>query len=139
MALAKPAELNEDVAFVQLDVDVENNILGIIDLEPVQQAVVAGKATVGLRLKSDKSSVYDSLDDLLANAALWSVKKNGAAVTITTAAKNATTGGWDLSFTGAGEHVITLKDPTTLAAANVGGAPDPGFEASELTVTMPAP
>lgn len=138
LALAKPAELNEDVAFVQLDVDVENNLKGVIDLQVTKQATAAGKATVGLRLASDKSSVYDSFDDQLSVAGAWIIKKAGSVVTPSTVAKNATTGGWDLTFVGTGEHTISLVTPAALALLNVGGAPECGYESDTLTVTMPA-
>jgi hypothetical protein len=137
-ALAKPEEFNEHIAFVKADVDVEENVKGLIDLELVNLAVVAGKATVGIRTSCDKVDVYDTLDTALAVGTLWKASKAGADVVISAVVKNDTLKGWDVSFVGTGEHVLTLAAPSVLAAANVGGAPENGYEGGTLTVTMPA-
>ncbi|MEA5110374.1 hypothetical protein SDC9_36971 [bioreactor metagenome] len=135
-ALAKPEEFNEKVAFVKADQDIEEAVKGLIDLELVELAVATGKVTVGIRTACDKVDLYPSFDDALAAGELWKVTKAGANVAITSVAKNDTAGGWDVSFTGTGEHVITLAAPSVLAAANVGGYPENGFEAGILTSTL---
>jgi hypothetical protein len=138
-ALAKSEEFNEKVAFVKLDQDVEEAVKGIIDLELVQLAVVAGKVTVGIRTACDKTDIFESFGAALAEGTLWSVKKAGVTVVITSVAESATLPGWEVNFVGSGEHVITLASPADLAVAEIGGAPENGFEADSLTVTMPAP
>lgn len=135
-ALAKPEEFNEKVAFVKADQDIEEAVKGLIDLELVQLAVASGKVTVGIRTACDKVNIYEAFGDVLAAGELWKVSKNGAPVTITSVAKNDTAGGWDVSFTGTGEHVITLAAPSVLAAANVGGYPENGYEAGILKATL---
>ena len=135
-ALAKPEEFNEKVAFVKADQDIEEAVKGLIDLELVQLAVASGKVTVGIRTACDKVNIYEAFGDVMAAGELWKVSKNGAPVTITSVAKNDTAGGWDVSFTGTGEHVITLAAPSVLAAANVGGYPENGYEAGILKATL---
>lgn len=140
IGLAKPKELNENVGIVKVAEDVETSVLGILDLELSQLAVVAGKATVGIKTALDKTDIFEVLGDALADGDLWSVKgPTGAAVSISSVAKSATLSGWDVSFTGTGVHTITLASPADLAAGDVGGAPDNGYEANSLAVTMPAP
>jgi len=139
-ALSKPAEFNDNVVFLNPGVDVEEAVKGIIDVELFEIAKVAGKATVGVRTQCDKVNIFDSFSDALAAGALWSVTKAGATVSITSVVKNTTANGWDISFTGTGEHVINLASTEDLATANVGGAPDNGYESTGgITVTMPAP
>lgn len=135
-ALAKPEEFNEKVAFVKADQDIEEAVKGLIDLELIQLAVASGKVTVGIRTACDKVNIYEAFGDVLAAGELWKVSKNGEPVTITSVAKNDTAGGWDVSFTGTGEHVITLAAPSVLAAANVGGYPENGYEAGILKATL---
>lgn len=137
-ALGKPAEFNEFVGFVRSEVDVENAVKGNIDLELYEIAKVAGKATVGIRTACDKANVYDTLDDEFADGTVWLCTKAGADVVITGVVKNAASKGWDVSFAGVGDHVISLVGPAALAAKNIGGAPDNGYEGNTLTVTMPA-
>jgi hypothetical protein len=137
-AMGKPSELNEFVAFVKSDVDVENNVKGIIDLELVKLAVVAGKVTVGIQTACDKADLYESMADLFADALVWRCTKAGANVVITGVVKNAAAKGWDVSFVGDGDHVVSLVDAAALAAKNIGGAPDNGYEGNSLAVTMPA-
>lgn len=136
-ALSKPKEFNEDVAFVKIDQDVEESVKGLIDLELVQLAVAAGKATVGIRTACDKVDIFEAFGDALASGPLWSVKKAGVTVPITTVVENPTLGGWDVSFVGTGDHVITLASAEDLAAAEIGGYPENGYEAGLLKVTMP--
>ncbi|KAF0193985.1 MAG: hypothetical protein FD166_3611 [Bacteroidetes bacterium] len=136
-ALSKPREFNEDVAFVKADQDVEEAVKGVIDIELVQLAVAANSVTVGLRTACDKVNLFDSLSAPIADGNLWLVTKNGAPVTITGVSENAGLKGWNVLFTGTGEHVITLVSPEELAAVEVGGAPENGFEAGTLKVTMP--
>lgn len=137
-AMGKPSEFNEYVAFVKSDVDVENNVKGVIDVELYQKAVVAGKATVGIRTACDKVDLYDTFDDEFADATVWGCTKAGAAVVITGVVKNAASKGWDVSFVGVGDHVLSLVGAAALAAKNIGGAPDNGYEGNTLAVTMPA-
>ena len=139
LALSKPAELNEDVAFINLNTDIEEAVKGNIDIELVQSAVVAGKATVKLLTKFEKIDLYDTFADEFASGTLWTCSKAGVSVVISGVVKNATAKGWDVSFTGTGVHVIGLTTAKLLAAANIGGAPDNGYEGNTLTVTMPAP
>ena len=136
-ALAKPEEFNEKVAFVKADQDVEESVKGLIDLELVQLAVAAGKATVGIRTACDKVDIFQAFGDALAEGTLWSVKKDGVAVAITSVVENTTLGGWDVSFVGTGDHVISLASAEDLATAEIGGYPENGYEAGLLNVTMP--
>jgi len=136
-ALAKPEEFNEKVAFVKADQDVEESVKGLIDLELVQLAVAAGKVTVGIRTACDKVDIYEALGDALAAGELWKVTKDGAPVAVTSVATNDDAGGWDVSFVGTGEHVITLVSASELATANVGGYPENGYEAGILKSTLP--
>jgi len=139
-ALAKPKELNENVAYVKVDEDVEENVKGLLDLELYQLAVVAGKATIGIRTACDKTDIYGTFETPLAAGGLWTcLGPTGAAVSITSVAANDTLGGWDVNFTGTGVHTIGLTTPALLAAAHIGEAPDNGFEGNTVAVTMPAP
>ena len=137
IALAKPEELNENVAFVNLATDVEEAVKGNIDIELVQSAVASGKATVKLLTKFEKIDLYDTFADEFASGTLWTCSKNGVAVTITGVVKNVASKAWDVSFTGTGVHVLGLAPAATLAAASIGGAPDNGYEGNTLSVTMP--
>lgn len=137
-AMGKPSEFNEHVAFVKSDVDVENYVKGIIDLELYQIAVVAGKVTVGIRTACDKADIYDTYDDEIADALVWQCTKAGVAVVITGVVKNVASKGWDVSFVGTGEHVLSLVGAADLAIKLIGGAPDNGYESNTLAVTMPA-
>lgn len=136
--LAKPEELNDDLFALKLDFDPEANIKGLIDLELYEIAVEAGKATIGIRGACDKVSLYSTFDTEFAAAAMWTCAKAGVEVTITGVVKNDTDGGWDVSFTGTGVHVIGLTTPALLAAAGIGAAPDNGFEGNTVSVTMPS-
>jgi hypothetical protein len=136
-ALAKPEEFNEKVAFVKTDQDVEESVKGLLDLELVQLAVAAGKVTVGIRTACDKVDIYEALGDALAAGELWKVTKDGAPVVVTSVAKNDVAGGWDVSFVGVGEHAITLVSASELAAANIGGYPENGYEAGILKSILP--
>lgn len=136
-ALSKPAEFNENVVYVNPGVDVEESIKGNIDVELVQLAVASGKVTVGVQTVCDKVDLFETYDDALASGDLWKVTKAGAVVAVTSVAKSATLPGWVISFTGTGEHVVSLATPAELAAVDVGGTPDNGYESDSLTVTMP--
>lgn len=135
-ALAKPEEFNEKVAFVKADQDIEEAVKGLIDLELVQLEIAPGKVTVGIRTACDKVNLYEAYGDVLAAGELWKVSKNGAPVTVLSVVKDDKLGGWSISFTGTGEHVITLVSASELAAANVGGYPENGYEAGILKATL---
>lgn len=137
-ALSKPAEFNDRVAFIKMEVDVEDNLRGIIDLELTLKAKEPGKASVSVQTQCDKIDLYDAFSESLASGSLWKVSKNGIPVTINTVAKNDALKAWDISFTGTDAHQITLETPKVLAAANIGGAPENGYEAGTLSVIMPS-
>ena len=136
--LSKPEELNDTAFVLKLDFDPENNVKGLLDLELYELAAEAGTSTIGVRTACDKVSIYDTFADELASPTLWTATKAGADVTITGVVKNDTLGGWDVSHTGSGAHVYGLVSPALLAAADVGGAPDNGYEAGTVTITVPA-
>ncbi|PKN16512.1 MAG: hypothetical protein CVU66_00750 [Deltaproteobacteria bacterium HGW-Deltaproteobacteria-23] len=136
-ALAKPAEFNDNVVYIDPGVDVEEAVKGNIDVELTQLDVTAGKVTVGIKTACDKVDLFDSYPSALAAGSLWKVTKAGVNVTITTVAASTTRSGWDVSFTGTGEHVISLTTPDMLEEGNIGGPPDNGYESNTLTVIMP--
>jgi len=138
-ALSKPKELNENIGFVLTEVDVEDSVKGLIDLTLTSGAAATlGVAIVKIKTSCDNVDLYTEFSTLLADGALWSVKKDGAVVAISGVTVNATYDGWNVAFTGTGDHVITLAAPSVLAAADVGGYPENGFEAGSITITMPA-
>lgn len=135
--LSEPKQLNDDAAWVNADFNVETEIKGLIDVELYQIAVAAGVATVGIRTKGDKVDMFETYSTDLAVGSLWKVAKAGVDVVITSVEASSTVSGWDVTFTGTGAHTITLTTPALLAAADIGGAPENGYEADVLTVTMP--
>lgn len=140
-AHAKSSEMNESLGYVKFEEDPEGLIQGNLDLEVYQIAVVAGKATVGLRTVGDKTDIYTAFDDAFAVVGAWVVtdSSDGSAITPSAVAKNATDGGWDISFTHTGAATIQTASATALAVLHIGEAPDSGYESDILTVTMPAP
>lgn len=138
-ALAKPSEFNENIAFVQCGVDIEDNVKGNIDIELTQIILVQGQATIGLRTRCEKINLYETFADNFADGDLWKCNSAGTGldIAITSVVKNSSAKGWDVSFIGAGEHTLSLVDPKALSAANIGGAPDNGYEGNTLTVIMP--
>ena len=130
LALAKPEEINEDIAFIDTEgSDIEALVTGILDVELYELEVAAGYWTIGVRTVADKVSLYDAYDDELNDLACWSITKAGAAVTPTAIAKDAVLEGWKLSLTTpTGAHVASLTSAATLAANDVGGTPETGFE-----------
>lgn len=140
-ALAKPAEWNEDLAYFSPGVDVEDGIKGNIDVELVDLG--AGSATkkhiVGIRTACDKVSLYDAYGTAIAAAYddVFFATKAGVTANPTGCAAAAGVNGFELTFTNTGEHVITLASPAALAAENIGGTPDNGYEAiGTLTITV---
>ena len=138
IGLPNPKQLNDQFGVVPFETtDIENDVLGLLDVELVQLAVASGKATIGARLNIGKTDLFPDLSALLDDPTLWTCTKAGAAVTITGVAASTVYDGWEISFTGTGDHVINLASPATLAAAHVGEAPNNGYEGIAVTVTMP--
>ena len=100
----------------------------ILSYKSEKEFVKAKKAAIKVKMSADE----------LAEPTLWTCTKAGADVTITGVVKNDTLGGWDVSHSGSGAHVYGLVSPALLAAADVGGAPDNGYEAGTVTITVPA-
>lgn len=141
-ALKDAKEFNQDVAYIPASkVNIKlNELKGMFDLVLTKQAAIANKVTVGVNTLCDGIDLYSLYADALASASLWIVKNasTGAAITTTTCVKNATTGGWDVGFTGTGISVtITLTTPALLATAGIGGLPDNYFESNTITVAVP--
>ena len=135
--LSKPEELNDTPFAMKLDFDPEENIKGLIDLELYEVSVTTGEATIQVRTACDKLNLYDLYTTELTNVANWTVSKAGAEVTIDVIVPNATTKDFTLHVSNTGDHVFTLAAPATLAADGMGGAPDNGYEAGTVTVTLP--
>ena len=135
--LDKPEELNDAPAFVVCDFNIENEILGNLDVQLTEVETALGVATISLQTMCGKVDLYDQYADILDDISLWTVTKAGAAVTITSVTKDAVNKAWDIAFTGTGIHEINLAAPSVLAAAGFGGYPENGYEGIALEVTMP--
>lgn len=140
-ALAKPNEWNEDVAYFTPGVDVEDALKGILDVELVDLG--AGSATkkhiVGIRTACDKVSLYDAYSTLIATefAVVFTATKLGVAANPTAAVAVPAVKGWELTFDAVGSHIVTMGTPAALAAKDIGGPPDVGYEASgTLAITV---
>lgn len=137
-ALSKPEELNDNVAFIKMDVDVEENVKGIIDLTLSEVSKTSGSVKVAIKTSCDKVNLFDLYSDDLAEGNVWVVKdSSGDDVVVSGVTADTATKSWSVAFTGTGVHTITLVPPANLDAAEIGGYPDNPYEASVLRVTMP--
>jgi hypothetical protein len=138
IGLSKPEQVNDSFGMVSATFDIENDVLGLLDVELYSIATVSGKATIGARLSCGKTDLHADLATLMADPLLWTCETAaGASVVITAVTDNATAGGWDVAFTGTGIHSIGWASPATLAAAHVGESPSNGYESIAVEVTMP--
>ena len=136
--LPKKDQVNDDYGYYAAGFDVDNDVLGILDIQLTEVAVVAGKATISAQLDCGKTDLYTDLSTLLADKTLWTVETSaGVSVSITDVTANASSSAWDVEFTGTGAHTIGLASAATLAAAGVGGSPINGYEGIDVDVTMP--
>lgn len=137
-----PKDLNEDIAFAQAEFDIEQNVLGLLEVTLEAGAAAAGgKITVRATTGFKQIDLYDVYADALAVVGAWSLvkKTDGSAITITGVTKNVAVKGWDLAFTYTGDVDASLATPAALAALHVGEAPGNGYESDILTQTVPAP
>ena len=138
VGLPKPEQINDSFGIFPATFDIENEVLGILDIELGEVAVASGVATISAKLLCGKTNLYDDLSTLLADETLWTVKdSSGAAVVISSVTADAANKAWDIAFTGTGSHTINLASASVLAAAGVGGTPINGYEGIAVTVTMP--
>ena len=131
-------ELNEDLVFIKLDSQIENVIKGNIDVELELVSQTSTKAVIRVWTKSAKVNLYAAYSTALASLGVWTVTTGGASVTPTGVSAIAATEAFEFTLTTpTGAHLFNLAVPSVLAAANIGGAPDNGYESTgALTVTF---
>lgn len=137
-AVNDASELNDSVAVYTPSFDVKDSVLGCLNLELKSLSLASGKATIGIVTEGDQVNLYSAFSTKFADAAMWSVLNvtTGLIVAPTAVATNAAAQGWDLSLS-AGTYQIGLVSPTALAAAEIGGAPDNGYEGIPIKVIVP--
>ena len=132
IALEDPKDMNDNLHFVQMTVNVESNVLGCINaiMTNLTPAVpVSHEVTITGMTNQGAINLFTAYSTLLATKTLWSFTDSvtGADVSadVTSVTANATLGGWDVLFTMTMTNPvnIALKDPTTLATAHIGEAP----------------
>lgn len=134
-AHANPKDLNENIGVYTPGFDIENTVLGLLNLQLSVLKTVTGVITVGVVTEGDQINLYPTYATQLAVATVWKVLNvtTGLPVVPTTVATNTTLGGWDISLV-AGTYQISLVSPSALATAMIGGAPDNGYEAIPINV-----
>ena len=142
LAMSATAQLNENIAFIKCDFDVEQEVKGCINVTLTQgTAPAVGVATVCAKTNNNAVNLYDLYSTELAASAAWVVTKvsDGSAISVSSVTKAVAVKGWALAFTYVGDVKISLASPSALAALSVGGTPDNGLESPvALTQTMPA-
>lgn len=138
-ALADPRELNDNVAYVKVDQSPFSSVPGILDVTlSIQTAFGTGTMKVTAKKSCSKEDLYDEFQTEIAAAGAWVLKDDaGNTKTITSVTADATVGGWIIAATlGADNYTLSLATPAALAALNIGGPPDTGFESNVLSFTV---
>lgn len=117
-----------------------SDLTGLLDVDVESKAAaIATKVTVGASTECAGTDLYDLYPDDLAVPDAWKVMDStGAAVTVTTVAKNAAVKGWDLTFaTQAGKTLsVGLADASVLAGLDPAVT---GYEgAGAATIVIPS-
>lgn len=135
-AHANPKDLNENVGVYIPGFNIENTVLGLLNLQLKVLKSVTGITTIGIVTEGDQIDLFPVYGTQLAAATLWSIKNitTGLAVAPTLVAANTTLSGWDVSLP-AGTYQIGLVTPDKLALALVGGAPGNGYESIPINAT----
>ena len=131
-------ELNEDIVFLKLDQNFHSSIKGNIDVELELVSQTSTKAVIKVQTVGSKTNLYGTYSAELADLNCWVVTKAGASVTPSAIAAIDATEAIELTLTTpAGAHLFNLAAPSVLAANDVGGAPDNGYESTgAITVTF---
>ena len=135
--LSDPAELNDSLAFIDLQTDARTSFPGILDVELIEMASASATITVKAQTLYGKVNLYDAYADELADPDAWYIEKSGVEVVAASVAKVPATESFLITLTTpTGEHTIQLEDPATLDGLDIGGAPDASFESDVLTHTF---
>lgn len=135
---SKPEEWDSYGVF-QASWDVEETLKGIVNLHLDEVAIETGQVTIRVETACDKVNLYDDYKTELADTNLWTVTKvsDGSDVSVTSVIADDDYSAFVVSFTGTGDHTITLVNSKVLYAADIGGPPSNGFDTDTLTVTVP--
>lgn len=110
-----------------------------VELPCVETVTLANPTgyVVTAHVAATDENLYDNYADELAVAGAWKATDavTGSPVIIATVTKNTTYKGWTFGYANANDVVITIADPTALAALTVGSATAGGYEA-ESGVTL---
>lgn len=125
-----PRYINDYVAFVKADFDIQTTVLGLIAIDLESPSVNATPGSYNVKALTP-SNIYDLFSTELAAAGMWTATNplTGGVITITTVTANAGFSGWifalntaDPDYPVAGGNVaIDLKAPSVLAAGGVEG------------------
>ena len=142
-ALAKPHELNQNIAYFDLGASPESSFQGLLDIEMYDTGLTstAGVFHIGIRSICDKVNLYDSYSSLIVAhfSTIFTATAGGTAANPTACALSPTVKGFALTFASAGVHIITMALPLTLAQTPnfIGAVGDVGFECLDtLSVTV---
>lgn len=138
LMFSDPTEGADAPGFVKADFNILEACKGIVDVTLTAGTLASGSIKVTAAKTCGQTSMYDDYADLLADPDAWDLTKAGAPVSITGVAKDAAIKGWTVTFTGTGEHVLTMAPADELATLGIGGSPDVMYESDALTVTVPA-
>lgn len=130
------AHINENFGFVK---DEELDITAVAGLQDITLSAVGSQTTTILTVAAavgcGGENLYDLFADELAAGTLWSVTDTvtGAAATITSVAKNDGLKAFTITLSAARSNAVrvSLKDPATLAAADL-----VGFESDAVVIPM---
>jgi hypothetical protein len=143
LSLGATKELNEDVAYIKTDFDIETNVKGLIN---VTLSDVGTQSTthiyVGAKTNEGDVNLYSLYGADLAKPTAWIYKTAAGVVTaISAAAVYAAGEGFDLTGTFLTGTTITiqLETPTALAALSpaIGAEPSNGLESDILSIAIP--
>jgi hypothetical protein len=135
-------EFKSNIGALKINFD-PTKLQNTVDVILAEAAAAAGYVfKIGATGKCSGINAYQQYQDLLAVVGAWkaTLLSDGSNITIATVAKNATTGGWDVTLgnspviASAAKIKIELQDPGTLAAL---GTPVTGIESVSVTVSKP--
>lgn len=124
-----PRFINDYVAFVKADFDIQTTVLGLVAVDLLSPSVNVTPGSYNVKALTP-SNLYDLFSAELAVAGMWEAKNaEGAAITITTVTANPGFSGWvfalntsDPDYPAAGGSIyINLLAPSVLAAGGVEG------------------
>lgn len=136
LALAKAKELNENLAYIKTNLDIEETVKGIIDVNVEKVTATQTTITVKLYTKDDRIDLYDTYSASL-TATAWVVKNAAGGTVASTVAPVAGTKAWALTgtyTTGIGPFTVQLASVTILAGLGMGSTSiGNGYESDILT------